>query len=72
MADKRYVHGREVHFEDNDAHSGVRHLEHSLSKDEAEVFFHEAKRRGEAKFEDSEGRNYTLERRDGAYHVKRR
>ncbi len=72
MADKRYVHGREVHFEDDAAHSGVRHLEHHLSKEEAEVFFHEAKRRGKAEFEDQEGRNYTLVRRDGTYHVERR
>lgn len=52
MADKRYVHGREVHFEDDAAHSGVRHLENHLERREADVFFHEAKRRGEAEFED--------------------
>ncbi len=54
-----HIHGHTVHV-DEGAEGGYKHLAYELSASEAEVFFHEAKTRGEAHFEDRHGHNYVL------------
>lgn len=69
---KQNVHGHTVTGED-DAMDGINYLDHKLDSKEAEVFFDEAKRRGQAEFEDEHGRNYTLIRNSNAtYTIEKR
>lgn len=71
MADlnKRDIHGHTV-VGDDAAAKGMAFLDESLQYAEAEVFFQQARGRGEAEFEDAQNRNYTLQYSgDGTYTV---
>lgn len=66
------INGHTVKVED-DAENGFKYLKYDLSPDESEVFFHEAKRMGQAKFEDDHDRDYTLvHNSDATYSITRR
>lgn len=71
--ERRDIHGHVVYGED-DAKDGLNYLDYDLQKDEAEVFFRQAKLRGDAEFEDEHERQFTLiyDRGKGAYRVGRR
>lgn len=71
--ERRDVHGHVVYGED-DAREGLNHLDYDLERDEAEVFFRQAKLRGQAEFEDDHDRQFTLvyDRGKGTYGVIRR
>ena len=68
-----HIHGHTVHV-DEGAEGGYKHLAYELSASEAEVFFHEAKTRGEAHFEDRHDHNFTLthSRAEATYTISRR
>lgn len=71
--DERIVHGYTVKFADERAHEGVRYIRDHLDEEEAKVFFHEAKERGSARFEDRDGHNYKMTyERDSMYFIERR
>ena len=59
---------------DEGAEGGYKHLAYELSASEAEVFFHEAKTRGEAHFEDRHDHNFTLthSRANATFTISRR
>ncbi len=61
-----HIHDHHVNYEDN-AYGGVDYLMRHLDRQEAEVFFNEAKHRGHIKFEDAAGKDYTLAHHNGAY-----
>jgi len=65
MANTLKVHGHEVSY-DQDAYHGVHYL-NTISFNEAEVFFRQAKVHGSAEFEDTLRRHFTLEYHDGVY-----
>ncbi|MCX6760049.1 MAG: hypothetical protein NTW46_01760 [Candidatus Nealsonbacteria bacterium] len=66
------MHGVIVKYED-DAHEGVNYILKELDHDEAKVFIDEARRRGEAQFEDRNGKNYTLSKNsDGTFDLVKR
>ena len=66
------MHGFIVKYED-DAHEGVNYILKELDNNEARVFFDEARRRGEAQFEDRSGKNYTITKnRDGTFDLTKR
>ena len=71
MVETREVHGHKVVFEEN-AHGGVRYLRDELSREEAQVFFDEAKLRGSAEFESKMGHNYDLLHHADEYTLVRR
>ena len=60
-----------VIYED-DALGAVRYLLNNLDRNEAKVFFDQAKAKGYIKFEDAQGRNYILDHQDGKFIIKRR
>jgi len=67
-----YIYGFRVKYEDN-AKDGVNYLFSDLDRDEARVFFDQAKARKSAKFEDDEDRQFTLSYDgDGSYSLMRR
>ncbi|MFH0952115.1 MAG: hypothetical protein V1838_02890 [Patescibacteria group bacterium] len=70
---KQDVHGFKVFFE-KDAQKGVNYLDHDLDYKEAEIFFRNAKFRGETQFEDDDDRDYdlTYDRNKGTYTVIKR
>ncbi len=69
---ERDIHGHKVSGEDNVVR-GMDYLDHSLSYEEAEVFFREARNRGSVRFEDRERRDYTLRAAsDGTYTLQAR
>jgi hypothetical protein len=68
---QRTIHGHSISYED-DALEGVHYLQNKLDMDESKVYFDEAKRRGEAEFEDNHRWNYTLTYNDGTYVLTRR
>ncbi len=69
---KQDVHGHKV-LGESGAKNGINHLDHKLDREEAEVFFKQAKMHGGAEFEDAKGRNYTLTRNsDATYTVEKR
>ena len=69
---KRDIHGRKVSGED-DVKRGMDYLDHKIEYNEAQVFFDQARQKGQAQFEDEQGRNYSLIfNRDGTYRVDRR
>ena len=53
------IHGLKVRYEEN-AKQGIDYLRYDLDKEEATVFFDQAKEKGYAKFEDDEDRQFTL------------
>lgn len=63
------IHDHHVSYEDN-AHGGVDYLMRHLDRQEADVFFHEAKFKGHIKFEDALGKNYTLLHHNGVYTIE--
>ena len=66
------IHGHTVHIEPGAEHA-VTHFNGSIQADEANVFFHEARRNGKAQFEDHHGRNYTLTHNsDATFTITRR
>ncbi|MFA4873374.1 MAG: hypothetical protein WC659_05560 [Patescibacteria group bacterium] len=67
------IHGHKV-VVDKGAESGYRHLTRELSEPESLVFFHEAKMRGHAEFEDRYNHNFTLthNRAEATYTISRR
>jgi len=67
-----YIHGFKVKYEDN-AREGVNHLLYDLDREEARVFFEQAKRKKFVKFEDDQDRQFTLSHNnDGSYNLVRR
>ncbi len=71
----RQIHGHNVRYEEHDlgAEEAVRFLEIHSSREEADVFFHQAKERGTAQFEDRHGKNFTLiHHMDGYYTIEPR
>lgn len=74
MADEKKettAHGYHLDY-DNDTYRGMDHLKRDLDKNEARVFFDQARRRGSAQFEDDSDRQFTLTYKDGKYNVTRR
>jgi hypothetical protein len=74
----RDVHGNKVYYDPKDPahvehHDGATHLD-NLSHEEAEVYFHEARRTGSAQFETRLGKNYTLvhDKEKGTFTVEKR
>ena len=66
------IHGLRVKYENN-AKEGIEYLRNDLDREEARVFFNEARRRKYAKFEDDQERQYTLFfNSDGSYSLVRR
>jgi len=68
---KTDVHNFPTSYEEN-AEEGIRHLKDDLSRDEARVFFDQARARGSAEFEDDEDRQFTLSHQNGTYTLIRR
>lgn len=69
---KRDVHGHTVLGEDN-ALNGIDYLDHDLDFKEAEVFFKQARYKGQVEFEDDKDRDFTLiYNQDGTYAVELR
>ena len=67
-----YIHGFKVKYEET-AHSGVIYLRDDLDREEAKVFFEQAKRKRFANFEDNQDRNFTLSyNTDGSFYIARR
>jgi len=67
-----YIHGFKIRYEDN-AQSGINYLRDDLDRDEAKVFFDQARLRKFAKFEDPADRQFTLSySKDGSYTLARR
>ena len=70
------IHDHTVRYEgDKDTViSAISYLENHLSRDEADVYFHQAKERGRAEFQDHYGKNFTLEYHssEGVYEIVRR
>jgi len=56
---KIYIHGFKVEYEDN-VKRGVNYLLYDLDREEARVFFDQARLRKHAEFEDDEEGQYTL------------
>ncbi|MBI4092361.1 MAG: hypothetical protein HY420_00360 [Candidatus Kerfeldbacteria bacterium] len=73
MEHRRDIHGHIVYGQD-DVRDGLNRLDYDLQKDEAEVFFKQAKLKGAAEFEDDHERQFTLvyDRGKGSYRVERR
>lgn len=67
-----YIHGHKVQYEDN-AYSGIYHLQTDLNAQEANVFFNEAKSRHTAPFEDDNEHHFILTHNsDGSYLLERK
>ncbi len=67
-----YIHGLKVKYEDN-AKEGVDYLIYDLDREEAKVFFEQARLRGYSQFEDDREGQYTLSyNQDGTYTLIRR
>jgi len=67
-----YIHGFRVKYEEN-CRDGVNYLFSDLDRDEAKVFFDQAKAKKTVKFEDDEDRQFTLSYNgDGSYTLMRR
>jgi len=67
-----YIHGFKVKYEDN-AKEGVDYLLYDLDREEAKVFFEQARLRGYSQFEDDREGQYTLSyNQDGTYTLIRR
>lgn len=73
MEHRRDIHGHIVYGDDK-SQQGLNQLDYDLQKDEAEVFFKQAKLKGMAEFEDDHERQFTLvyDRGKGVYRVERR
>lgn len=56
---ERNVYGYKVKYEEN-AKMGIRYLAEDLDRKEAQVFFDQARLKGEAPFEDDQERQFTL------------
>jgi hypothetical protein len=68
----RDVYGYRVSGED-DVKEGVDYLDNDIQREEARVFFDQAKNKGSVQFEDDKGHNYTLVyKKDGVYWVDKR
>lgn len=66
------IHGHTVEIED-DAEDGRRYLEEDIQYKEAQVFFEQAKYRGETQFEDDHDHQFTLSYNgDGTYTLSKR
>lgn len=69
---EKYIHGFKVEYED-DVEKGINYLLYDLDREEAGVFFSQAKLRKYAKFEDDYEGQYTLTyNRDRTYSLTRR
>jgi hypothetical protein len=62
------IHGHSVVYEQN-AYEGIRHLRDDLQREEAVVFFDQAKLKGSAEFEDDHERQFTLLYKKGGFLV---
>lgn len=73
MAKRTSIHGFWVNYEDN-AHEALKRLRDDLSRDEAKVYFEQARLKGSAQFEDDYDRQFTLfyERGSGSFILTRR
>ena len=68
----RDVHGHKVFYAE-EAKRGVEYLDSDLDYKEAEVFFRDAKSRGQSALEDDDRRNFTLVyNRNGTYSLQLR
>ena len=65
------IYGFEVAYEENAA-QGASHLRNDLDREEARVFFDQARTKGTAHFEDDEERQYALMYQNGGYVLVRR
>jgi len=68
-----YISDFHVIYEDN-AESGIQYLREDLDYDERKVFFNEARRMKQAKFEDHSDRQFTLfyDENSNIYELRRR
>ena len=71
MVHKDTIHGYSVRYEDN-AQEGASYLKNDLDREEAQVFFEQAKSRGSAQLEDDSERQFTLVYQSGSYVIIRR
>lgn len=69
--EEREIYGYKVIYEKR-AERAVDYLKNDLSREEANVFFDYAKRKGKAQFEDDDDRQFTLIFQKGIYILKRR
>ncbi|MBI4095173.1 MAG: hypothetical protein HY435_03205 [Candidatus Liptonbacteria bacterium] len=74
MLEKTTIHGYRVQYEtEDDVKSGVAYLRDDLAREEATVFFDQARLKGSAQFEADNENQYTLTySRDGIYTLLRR
>lgn len=63
--------GERVYYND-DCKKAVYYLDRDLQRDEAEVFFIAARKRGRAEFEDDDDRQFTLRYKSGDFYLERR
>jgi hypothetical protein len=67
-----FIHGFKTKYEEN-AKEGMKYLLYDLDREEARVFFDQARLRKRAKFEDDQDRQFTLiYNQDGTYTLLRR
>ncbi|MBU1202773.1 hypothetical protein KKH39_01890 [Patescibacteria group bacterium] len=72
MINDRDVYGYKVSGQ-ADAKDGIDYLDLKIDREEARVFFEQARIKGSAQFEDDKGKNYTLiKNSDGRYTVEKR
>lgn len=71
MLRKDTIYGFAVSYEENAA-EGAQYLKDDLAREEAQVFFDQAKLKGSAQFEDDEDRQFTLVYQNGSYVIIRR
>lgn len=71
MAKRASVHGFWVSYEDN-AYEGLKHLRDDLSRDEAKVYFEQARAKKSAQFEDDYDRQFSILYEKGSYVLVRR
>lgn len=72
MMQKGNIHEYAVMYEDTNAKEGYLYLRDDLDSNESKVFFEQAKREGEAEFEDDNERQFTLAYQSSVYTIIRR
>lgn len=68
---KEIVYGFPLSYEDG-TYNGVRYLRDDLQREEARVFFDQARQRGEAQFENDYEEQFTLKYSGGKYELVKR
>jgi hypothetical protein len=69
MLKQELIHGNYVSYESGEKNImyGIRHLDHVLSAEEAQVFFRQAKEKKSAQFEDKNRYQFTLVYQNGKF-----